>query len=168
MSEQYNKVQLCYRCLENNQDDIRKIMVFAFQNYNLRKTDICGNCGSHNIIEMNMTKSEYAVINKVHPQNPQFLINSDQLKQKSPEEFHKLLIECENQISTEELRDITLSATKPYESTPKQNTPTCPTCGSTNVKKISGGKRWVTTGLFGLGSSNIGKSYECCSCKYKW
>lgn len=49
-----------------------------------------------------------------------------------------------------------------------QNTPKCPTCGSTNIKHISAGKRWLTTGLFGLASSNVGKTYECLNCKYKW
>ena len=48
------------------------------------------------------------------------------------------------------------------------NKPKCPTCGSTNIKKISGTKRFVTTGLFGLASSNIGKTMECKNCGYKW
>ena len=41
------------------------------------------------------------------------------------------------------------------------NIPKCPTCGSTNIKKISGTKRWLSTGLFGVASSNIGKSMCC-------
>ena len=48
------------------------------------------------------------------------------------------------------------------------NIPKCPTCNSTNVKKISGTKRWVSVGLFGLASSNIGKTMECIDCVYKW
>lgn len=50
----------------------------------------------------------------------------------------------------------------------KQNIPKCPTCGSTNIKKISGTKRWLSAGLFGLASSNIGKSMCCQNCGYKW
>ena len=46
--------------------------------------------------------------------------------------------------------------------------PKCPTCGSPDIKKITGGKRWVTTGIFGLGSSNLGKTLECNNCGYKW
>jgi len=46
--------------------------------------------------------------------------------------------------------------------------PKCPTCGSTNIQKISGTKRWLTTGLFGLASSNVGKTMECKNCGYKW
>lgn len=48
------------------------------------------------------------------------------------------------------------------------NVPKCPTCGSTKIQKISGTKRWVTTGLFGLASSNVGKTMECKNCGYKW
>ncbi len=46
--------------------------------------------------------------------------------------------------------------------------PKCPTCGSTNVQKISGTKRWLTTGLFGLASSDVGKTMCCKNCGYKW
>ena len=47
-------------------------------------------------------------------------------------------------------------------------TPKCPTCGSPQVVKITGSKRWLTTGIFGLGSSNLGKTMECKNCGYKW
>lgn len=49
----------------------------------------------------------------------------------------------------------------------KSRIPKCPTCGSTNIKSISGTKRWLTAGLFGLASSNINKSMECKNCGYK-
>ena len=48
------------------------------------------------------------------------------------------------------------------------NKPKCPTCNSTNITKISSTKRFVTTGLFGLASSNVGKTMECKNCGYKW
>ena len=50
----------------------------------------------------------------------------------------------------------------------EQNTPKCPTCGSTNVKHISTLNRAVSIGVFGLFSSKIGKNYECLHCKAKW
>ena len=50
----------------------------------------------------------------------------------------------------------------------EQNTPKCPTCGSTNVKHISTLNRAVSIGVFGLFSSKIGKNYECLNCKSKW
>ena len=50
----------------------------------------------------------------------------------------------------------------------EQNTPKCPTCGSTNVKHISTLNRAASIGVFGLFSSKIGKNYECLNCKSKW
>ena len=54
------------------------------------------------------------------------------------------------------------------EAQKQQYIPKCPTCGSPDIKKITGGKRWITTGIFGLGSSNLGKTLECNNCGYKW
>lgn len=48
------------------------------------------------------------------------------------------------------------------------NTPKCPTCQSTNVKKISGLDRGLSVGIFGLFSKKINKSFKCNSCGYTW
>lgn len=46
--------------------------------------------------------------------------------------------------------------------------PTCPTCGSTKVEKISTGKKLVGFAAVGVFSSNFGKSMHCKQCGYKW
>lgn len=48
------------------------------------------------------------------------------------------------------------------------NIPHCPTCGSIDIQKISSTKRWLSTGLFGLASSDVGKTMVCKKCGYKW
>ena len=56
-------------------------------------------------------------------------------------------------------------------STPRptpQNTPKCPTCGSTNVEKISTAKKAFGFAMVGLFSSNLGKTMHCKNCGYKW
>ena len=50
----------------------------------------------------------------------------------------------------------------------EQNKPKCPTCGSTNVRLISSGKKAIGFLTVGIFSSSFGKSYECENCKYKW
>ena len=50
----------------------------------------------------------------------------------------------------------------------QQNTPKCPTCGSTNVRPISATKRATGFVLAGVFSSNFGKTMECKQCGYKW
>lgn len=46
--------------------------------------------------------------------------------------------------------------------------PKCPICGSSNVSKIGVVNRAVSTGLFGLASSKIGKTHKCNNCGATW
>ena len=52
--------------------------------------------------------------------------------------------------------------------TPEINIPKCPTCQSTNIKKISSTKRAVHGIAFGLLSKTAKSQFECLNCKYKW
>ena len=54
------------------------------------------------------------------------------------------------------------------EKVEEDNKPKCPTCGSTNIEKISLGKKAVGGALFGILSSNVRKSMHCKNCGYKW
>ena len=40
----------------------------------------------------------------------------------------------------------------------------CPYCHSHNITKISGVSRWLSVGLFGIGSKKVGKQWHCKSC----
>lgn len=45
----------------------------------------------------------------------------------------------------------------------------CPTCGSTNVKKISGASKAGSALMFGvLSLGKLSKTFECKNCGYKW
>lgn len=44
----------------------------------------------------------------------------------------------------------------------------CPECGSRRVRKISSDERMRSVAFWGIGSSKIGKSYECDNCHHKW
>lgn len=47
--------------------------------------------------------------------------------------------------------------------------PCCPICGTKdNVKRIGNLNRSMSVLVWGLGSSKIGKQYECTQCKHKW
>lgn len=48
------------------------------------------------------------------------------------------------------------------------NQPKCPTCQSTNVKKIGTGERVVSVAMMGVFSKKINKSFKCNSCGYTW
>ena len=51
---------------------------------------------------------------------------------------------------------------------PTPHLPTCPTCGSTNVQKISGLSRAAHGYMFGLFSKTAKSQFCCKSCGYKW
>ena len=46
--------------------------------------------------------------------------------------------------------------------------PKCPTCGSTNVSKISLSSKAVGGAAFGIFSSNVRHTFKCNNCGYKW
>lgn len=49
-----------------------------------------------------------------------------------------------------------------------QNQPKCPTCGSTNIEKLSFTKKAISIGGLGILSNKIGKTYQCKNCKATW
>ena len=48
------------------------------------------------------------------------------------------------------------------------NAPRCPTCGSTDLKKIDALDRAISVSFLGLASGKIGKSFKCNHCGYIW
>lgn len=46
--------------------------------------------------------------------------------------------------------------------------PKCPTCGSTNIEKISTTSKVVGASLFGLFSKTARSQFKCKNCGYKW
>lgn len=48
------------------------------------------------------------------------------------------------------------------------NKPKCPTCGSTNIQKISATSKVVGASMFGLFSKTARSQFKCKNCGYKW
>ena len=48
------------------------------------------------------------------------------------------------------------------------NKPKCPTCGSTNIRKIGGIERGASIAAFGIFSKKINKTFKCNNCGYTW
>lgn len=46
--------------------------------------------------------------------------------------------------------------------------PKCPTCQSTNIRKMSGVEREVSIYTFGIFSKKINKTFKCQNCGYTW
>lgn len=121
-----------------------------------KEEQTCQYCGC-NLLPMNIDVFEFGTIVDISG-DPSFIEAMDDLKQKDPIEFQLKMSQFKTQLQQQE-------SSNPTEA---DNTPHCPTCGSTDIQKISGTKRWFSTGLFGLASSDIGKSMCCKKCGYKW
>lgn len=55
-----------------------------------------------------------------------------------------------------------------YVSNQKDNVPKCPTCSSTNIKKVSGTSKVISVAVFGFLSQKVKKTFHCNSCGYEW
>lgn len=52
--------------------------------------------------------------------------------------------------------------------TNSSNTPKCPTCSSTNLKKITATSKAINTIAFGLLGTKRNKTFHCNQCGYEW
>lgn len=50
----------------------------------------------------------------------------------------------------------------------QSNQPKCPTCQSTNIRKIGTGERVASVVGFGIFSKKINKTWKCNNCGYTW
>lgn len=57
---------------------------------------------------------------------------------------------------------------KARQAAEQANAPHCPTCGSTDMKKIDALDRAISVSFLGLASGKIGKSFKCNHCGYMW
>lgn len=108
---------------------------------------------------LSLTIDEWEILKQISTDS-NFILAMDKLKQNDVIEFNLKL----SQFRTQSPQQESVQEPQPQST----NIPKCPTCGSTDIKKISGTKRWVGTGLFGLASSDLGKTMKCNNCKYKW
>lgn len=52
--------------------------------------------------------------------------------------------------------------------TESSNIPKCPTCSSTNIRKIGAVESGASIALFGIFSKKINKTFKCKDCGYTW
>lgn len=50
----------------------------------------------------------------------------------------------------------------------EDNKPRCPTCGSTNLSKVSTMSKAGSVFMWGLFSQKVKKTWHCNNCKYEW
>lgn len=144
-----------YKLVGNDKKAFQKGFIYPFE-IKSNNEYICPYC-NNKLLDTFITENEFDLIEDVSDSDRQFLEAMIELKKNDPIEYQLKMSQFKANLKQQE-------SSKVEEDTP----PKCPTCGSTNIQKISGTKRWLSTGLFGIASSDIGKSMVCRSCGYKW
>lgn len=153
------------------------------------KAEICPHCGYPvNKIKANnlsYADKKYTIINGIKYDvtdivniilSPNFKLgtpNSEYVNNKirnnfniAPIKFLKPVMDLKD--APKEINCKTLTEFKQEQQHIQASQPCCPHCHSTNIKAISGTKKVASIIGFGILSNNIGKTYECLNCKYKW
>lgn len=131
----------------------------------LEETNCCPHCNSQLEIS-DITYENYKSMPKVK--------KCKNCKRKYPKIFIKcpkcnqqlIKLSTENKQLDKQVNEIKKEIQKYQEK--QSNIPKCPTCGSTNVEKISTTKKAIGFVAVGVFSSNFGKTMHCKQCGYKW
>lgn len=170
-------VKICQRCGESNEDS---------------KT--CIRCGSERLHEL--TVEETATLEKAVDELwsayyladlwRKYVVHSDAF---SPEEFQKMKNNMfQSKLTFETLLELNsnfhspvynadgslnIEATRVSPPMKKEqpvaaNTPKCPTCGSTNIHKMTAGDKAGSVLFLGVFSPKLRRQFKCDNCGYEW
>ena len=127
------------------------------------KKDMCGKCGS-SLLHTTITAEEMFLIERVS-KDKDFIKAMIQLKDDN-------IIEYKSRIA-QWREDARKAGVYGKDEQQKYNSYSdihhkCPTCGSTNIEKISTGKKISGGFLFGIFSSDVRNTMHCKDCGSKW
>lgn len=117
---------------------------------------LCKRCGSHNIIEFpdDMTMGDIITLEDIS-KDALFLQTMLELRENDPIEFQLKMSQFKANLAQQRVE-------------PHDNISRCPTCNSTNIKKISVSTKVTNIALFGLFGNKRKKIFHCNNCGYEW
>lgn len=122
--------------------------------------DVCVQCGSHNSFKLvpNEYVDDYAIKDSLKEQFIENIVKSspnfDQECWNRREAFKEIRKHNEELLKNDKIK--------------QSNVPKCPTCSSTNIKKVSGTSKVVSVAMFGLLSQKVKKQFHCNNCGCEW
>lgn len=147
-------------CLNNEKfREFTKGYFYLFEPNNSSST-ICPCCEKGKLENSPLTFEEFKIIDEVSNSDRQFLEAMIDLKQKDPIEYQLKMSQFKANLSQQE------SAKQVVEQ--ESNVPHCPTCSSTDLKKISTTSKIMNTAMWGIFGTKRHKTYHCNSCGYEW
>ena len=122
--------------------------------------DVCVQCGSHNSYKPVPDEyvDEYAIKDSLKEQFIENIVKSsphfDQECWDRREAFKEIQKHNDELLKNDKIK--------------QSNVPKCPTCSSTNLKKITTTSRVMNTALFGIFGTKRHKTFHCNNCGYEW
>lgn len=149
-------IKFCPKCYENH---INKMG--CYNGYYWCLKDDVKNCWidgcNYKLIDIDFPASDLKVLTEVSS-DPSLYRAMIELHDKDIIEYELKMSQFRNQVNQKQMEKVDQS----------NNRPKCPTCGSTNIEKISIGKKAKGSFLFGVFSSDVRNTMCCNSCGYKW
>lgn len=118
---------------------------------------ICPFCNS-TLIDITLPLEDYLVIRKISNYNRQLLEAMIDLHDKDIIEYELKMSQFRAQAEQQ----------KSTENSQHDNVPKCPTCGSTNIQKISASVKLGGAMMFGIFSKTAKSQWKCMNCGSKW
>ena len=149
----------------------------------MKKTFICPKCGGHDsyydfapndprhiacefcgtaYIQTNLTSKEYTALDLQEFRKGNKDFEADMAKKYGHGEFDEDAYHSRKEVIAQRVRE------RESKKETQQNTPKCPTCGSTNLKKITATQKASNAVLFGLFGNKRKKQFHCNNCGYEW
>ncbi len=139
-------LKVCKKCRKENEETFHGYI--GWVNEDCYECPICQN----SLIDTILTIDEYNIVDNISD-DVSFLEAMIKLKEENIIEFQSRMSQFKTQLAQQESSKAT-----------NDNTPKCPYCNSTNVKKITGTERAVSVGMLGLFSKKLNKSFKCKNC----
>lgn len=143
-----NNVKFCKKCRENLEPHF-----FGYWPINGK----CPKC-KIDIPEIDLTFEDFYTIKHIS-ENVEFYEAMIDLKQKDIIEYELKMSQFRTQAGQQKQQ---------VQSQQESNIPKCPTCGSTDIKKISTSAKIGGAMMFGLLSKTAKSQWVCNNCGYKW
>lgn len=153
-------IKYCPECAKNKRtiqdpaDFFAGYQLYFFQD-RIGKT--CQICDKDTLIETNITEDELLDFGEYSNYNLNFLKAMRELKEKDIIEYELKMSQFRSQVEQ-----------KNMAKAEEANIPKCPTCGSTNIKKISAASKAGGMFMFGIFSKTAKSQFQCEDCGYKW
>ncbi len=146
-------VRLCKNCNKNSSDE-SSLRGKGYSIYLPEDRYICEICGGE-LIDLSMLSLDYDVLTNIS-NDSRFIESMIELAEKDPIEYHLKMSQFKNNVQ-QQTSNIKID-----------NTPKCPTCNSTNIKKISGLSKAGSVAMWGLLSRKVHKQWHCNQCGSEW